>query len=114
MQSVKLLARSFKRPAKFNAHEHLSRHKDTIVQMVKLRVARLGAHHVLERNWYGLSECKELPGGSVEATFKVGDEGEFMRFVLAFGKDCEVLEPRAFREKIQAEARAVLAQEKTP
>ena len=110
--SVKPVDRPFKRPSDFNAHEHLSRHKDTKVQMVKLRVARPGAHHVLERNWYGLVACQELPNGSVEATFKVGDEGEFMRFVLAFGQDCEVLEPAAFREKIHAEARAVLAQTK--
>ena len=114
--SVKLLNRSFKRPVGFNAHEHLSRHKDSKVQLVKLRVARPGAHHVLERNWYGLVTCQELPDGRVDAAFKVGDEGEFMRFVLAFGQDCEVLEPAAFREKIHAEARAVLAQarEKTP
>ena len=110
--SVKLLSRSFKRPVNFNAHEHLSRHKDTAVQTVKLRVARPGAHHVLERNWYGLTACKELPNGAVEADFRVGDEGEFMRFVLAFGQDCEVLEPQSFREKILAEARAVLAQDK--
>ncbi len=110
--SVKLLNRTFRRPANFNAHEHLSRHKDTKTQSVKLRVAREGAHHVLERNWYGLVACQELPDGSVEATFKVGDEGEFMRFVLAFGQDCEVLEPAAFREKIHAEARAVLGQTK--
>lgn len=109
LQSVKQLNRSFKRPANFNAHEHLSRHKDTKVQMVKLLVARPGAHHILERNWYGLTDCRELPGGEVEAVFKVGDEGEFMRFVLAFGKDCKVLEPSSFRDKILAEAREVLA-----
>jgi predicted DNA-binding transcriptional regulator YafY len=112
MQSVKLLSRTFRRPAEFNAHEHLGRHKDTKVQVVKLRVARPGAHHVLERNWVGLAECKELPCGGVEAVFKVGDEGEFMRFVLSFGRDCEVLEPAAFREKIQAEAQAVICQTK--
>ena len=112
MQSVKLLSRTFTRPAEFNAHEHLGRHKDTKVQVVKLRVARAGAHHVLERNWVGLAECKELPCGGVEAVFKVGDEGEFMRFVLSFGRDCEVLKPAAFREKIQAEAQAVIRQTK--
>jgi predicted DNA-binding transcriptional regulator YafY len=112
--SVKLLNRSFKRPANFDAHEHLSRHKDTKVQTVKLRVARQGAHHILERNWYGLVECMELPAGGVEAVFRVGDEGEFMRFVLTFGSDCEVLEPAAFREKIHTEARKVLAQVDAP
>ena len=109
MKSVRLLSRPFKRPADFNAHEHLSRYKDSKIQSIKLKVSRAGAHHVLERNWYALLDAKELPDGSVEATFKVGDEGEFTRFVLAFGKDCEVLEPQSFREKIHAEAEAVVA-----
>ena len=110
LKAVTLLKKSFKRPADFNAHEHLSRHKDTAVQTVKLRVARPGAHHVLERNWYGLTACQDLPNGAVEVDFRVGDEGEFLRFVLAFGQDCEVLAPASFREKIHAQARGLLAQ----
>jgi predicted DNA-binding transcriptional regulator YafY len=114
LKSVKLLSRTFKRPADFNAHEHLSRHKDDLTQLITLRIAPAGAHHVQERNWYGLISTKELKGGTIEAVFKVADLDEFKRFVLAFGSDCEVLAPAAFREKIYEEARAVLTQTNTP
>ena len=109
LKKVKLLERTFTRPTDFKAHEHLSRRKDTKLQKVKLLIARPGVHHVLERNWQTLIDCREIPGGGVEATFEIGDEGEFTRFVLAFGQDCQVLEPKSFCEKILAEARAVLA-----
>lgn len=108
LKSVRLLNRTFRRPAKFNAHEHLSRHRDSTTQLITLRVAQPGAHHVLERNWHGLKATKELAGGVIEAVFEVGDEGEFLRYVLAFGSDCQVLEPAIFREKVLAEARKVL------
>ena len=113
LKSVKLLARTFKRPPGFDAHAHLSRHKDQSTREVTLRVARTGAHHVLERNWSGLRSTRDLAEGAIEAVFEVGDFGEFKRFVLAFGSDCEVLAPADFRNEIQEEARRVLRVDKT-
>ena len=53
-----------------------------------------------------------MKDGSIEAVFAVGDLGEFKRFVLAFGGDCEVLEPADLRDEIIGEARKVLEREK--
>lgn len=112
LQSVKLMNRSFKRPEGLNAHEYLARVGEGKARAVRLRIASDGAHHVLEREWRSLKSVQEHTDGSVEAVFEVGDFGEFKRFVLAFGSDCEVLEPADFREEIQLEARRVLEQGK--
>ena len=110
LKSVRLLTRTFKRPADFDAHRHLSRHKDQEIRLITIRVTRAGAHHVLERNWSGLRSTTDLGGGAIEAVFEVGDIGEFERFVLAFGGDCTVVAPADFREDIQREARLMLEQ----
>lgn len=117
LRSVELLDKTFKRPADFSrekVHARISGYQNVKVQSVKLRISQAGAHHVLDRKWVGLKSRIELPDGSVEAVFEVGDFGEFKRFVLAFGSDCEVLEPADFREEIMREARQVLARAKAP
>jgi predicted DNA-binding transcriptional regulator YafY len=108
LKAIKMLNQSFTRPKDFDAHKHLSRHRDQELVEVTVKVARAGAHHVLERNWYGLKSCQEGADGSVEAVFEVGDMGEFKRYILAFGSDCEVLSPANFRNEIRREAELVL------
>lgn len=110
LKSVKLLNRTFKRPKPFHPHDHLSR-TDVPGHTITLRIGRDGAHHILERNWPGLRATREVEDGALEATFDIADLGEFKRFVLAFGSDCEVLSPAAFRDDIRDEARRMLGAE---
>jgi len=110
LKSVKLLNRTFKRPKPFHPHDHL-RGPDAPGRTITLRIARDGAHHILERNWPGLVDTRSLEDGAVEAVFDVANLGEFKRFVLAFGSDCEVLSPEDFREDIRNEARKMLGAE---
>ena len=56
----------------------------------------------------GLRETRVLPNGGLEATFDVSDMGEFKRFVLGFGSDCDVLKPKAFFDNILSDAQAVV------
>jgi predicted DNA-binding transcriptional regulator YafY len=72
---------------------------------VKLRIAAVGAHHVLERRWHATQRCKQLPDGGVEVQFNLSDLGDLTRWVLSFGADCEVLEPKSFRATIAEEGR---------
>lgn len=109
LKSVTLLNRTFKRPKPFRPHDYLRR-SDVPVRAITLRIGRDGAHHILERNWPGLRATRALADGAVEATFEIADLGEFKRFVLAFGSDCEVVSPDDFREDIHNEARKVLGQ----
>jgi predicted DNA-binding transcriptional regulator YafY len=114
MKSARPRLETFERPADFDYKKHVqesTRDPASLVE-VRLHIAKSGTHHLLERQWTGLKTVQKMKNGSVEAVFEVGDFGEFKRFVLAFGSDCEVLEPAGFREEIQAEARAVLAQTK--
>lgn len=115
LHSVKLLNEPFERPENFSrqeVHDRISGLADTKKRLVRLRVARAGAHHIRDRKWVALQSVSAMKDGSIEAAFAVGDLGEFKRFVLAFGSDCEVLEPADFRDEIVEEARKVLEREK--
>ena len=109
LRSVRLLTKTFKRLPGFSrqeVHDHIS---GSQLDKITLRVARAGAHHVVERKWVGLQSRKELEDGSVLAVFRVRDTGDFMRFVLSFGRDCVVLGPEKFRKEIEAEAQGIIA-----
>lgn len=115
LHSVKLLNKTFRRPSNFSrqeVHDRISGFADTRKRLVRLRIARAGAHHVLDRRWVSLQSVSAMGDGSIEAAFLVGDLDEFKRFVLAFGGDCEVLEPADLRDEIVGEARKVLEREK--
>jgi predicted DNA-binding transcriptional regulator YafY len=111
MKSAHPRLETFKRPpdVDFRKHVQESPKAPATLLTVRLQISKAGAHHVLEREWTALSSVRKNKDGGVEAVFEVGDLGEFKRFVLSFGSDCEVLAPANFREEIQAEARAVLA-----
>jgi len=112
LRSVRLLTKTFKRLAGFSrqeVHDHISGSQLDKMQEITLRVARAGAHHVVERKWVGLQSKTEQSDGSVLAVFKVGATGDFMRFVLGFGRDCVVLAPEKFRKEIEAEAQGMIA-----
>jgi len=112
LKSVKLLKHGFKRPTGFKPHEHLASHEGEKTQTVILRISAKGAPRVLERNWSGLHSVEKATGGGITAHFSVGDIGEFERFLLAFGRDAEVLAPASLRRRLHEEARAMLANSK--
>ena len=72
--------------------------------VVKLRITDRGAHHVLERKWHPSQSVTRLSAGEIEVAFKVSHVGDITRFILAFGSDCEVLEPAALRKEVAEEA----------
>jgi len=73
--------------------------------IVKLRISAAGAHHVLERKWHDTQRETRLPEGAVEVTFALSDLNDVTRWILGFGADCEVLEPKELRTQIAEEGR---------
>jgi predicted DNA-binding transcriptional regulator YafY len=90
----------------FGVHSGPERGEPTFV---KLQISATGAHHVLERKWHPTQQVKNLPGGGIEASFKVSHTGDIKRWILSFGSDCRVVEPKELRQEIEAEARKVQA-----
>ena len=89
-----------------------ARYEGEKTQTVILRISANGVPRVLERDWSGLQSVEKVAGGGITAHFSVGDMGEFERFLLAFGRDAEVLAPASLRRRLHEEARAMLANSK--
>lgn len=110
----------FKRPPRFDASRYVSSafgaHSGEGKHLVRIRIAKVGAHHVLERRWHPTQVITQEPGGSVVMEFTVSDLGDITRWILGFGADCEVLAPTSLRDLLAAEAQRMVelyATEKT-
>ena len=103
----------FKRPPHFDPSRYVSSafgaHSGEGKHLVRVRIAKIGAHHVLERRWHPTQVIKQEPGGSVVMEFTLSDLGDITRWILGFGADCEVLAPPALREVLATEARRLTA-----
>lgn len=77
--------------------------------VVKLRISANGAHHVFERTWHPTQKEIRLPGGALEVHFALSDLNDLTRWILGFGSDCEVLEPKELRAAIAEEGRKMAA-----
>ena len=107
MHSVRPLGKAFKRPSNLNLDEEITGRTSSTIQ-AKLRISGKGMHYILERQWKALKGVERF-NDHVVASFAVprSNFGEFERFVLAFGRDCEVLEPAIFRKWLHDEAAAM-------
>jgi predicted DNA-binding transcriptional regulator YafY len=76
--------------------------------LVKLRISKEGAHHVLERRWHPTQKVTNITEGMVEVEFMVSHTGDIIRWILSFGSDIEVLSPKQLRDEIQKEATLML------
>jgi len=102
------LSDTFVRSPNFNALDYVgsSMGSKTGKQriFVKLKIAKAGAHYVRERNWHGSQSIKDLNDGSIEVTYRLSDLDDLVHWVLSFGSDCIVLEPKELAERIKKEA----------
>lgn len=82
--------------------------------LVKLRISKEGAHHVLERRWHPTQKVTNVGEGKVEVEFMLSHTGDITRWILGFGSDIEVLAPKALRQEIAKEANRMLDQYRHP
>jgi predicted DNA-binding transcriptional regulator YafY len=75
---------------------------------VVLRFTAGSAGRVAERAWHPSQVSESLPDGGLIVRFLVNDLREIKRWVLAWGTECEVLEPRELRELIVRDISAIL------
>ena len=101
-------AKTFKRPAEFDPTRYVTSsfgaHSGEDKHLVKVRIAKEGAHHVLERRWHPTQVIAQEPQGSVLMEFTVSDLGDITRWILGFGADCEVIAPPELRTILATEA----------
>jgi len=75
---------------------------------VVIRFKSDAADLIREREWHESQEMRELRGGGLELTLRLGALAEIERWVLGWGSSAEVIKPAVLRDKIRATA-ALLA-----
>ena len=75
---------------------------------VALRFSPQVARYVTERQWHPSQVMSLLLTGELEMTLRVPLSPELRRWILGYGKDLEVLEPKSLREDIRREWLAAL------
>jgi predicted DNA-binding transcriptional regulator YafY len=108
---VRITEDGFAPPPDFNLHRYLEGsfglfRGDPV--RIRLRFSRAVARYIAERNWHPSQALSLLLTGELEMALKVPLSPELRRWVLGYGKDVEVLEPKSLREDIRREWLAAL------
>ena len=74
---------------------------------VRVAFAALHAMHIRERLWSKDQKIVDLPDGGVELTFTATSPEQVVAWVLGFGDDAELLEPRELRGRVRKTVAAV-------
>ena len=111
ISGARVLPETFVRPADFspekffaNALGVLSGERDF---RVVIRFTAAVADRVREREWHESQEWRDLPDGGLELTLRLGALPEIERWVLTWGVDAEVIQPKELRERLKATAGAL-------
>lgn len=102
---------TFTRPADFNLEGYLAGSFGLFrgrAAQVRLRFSRDVARYVAERQWHPTQHLDSLLTGELEMTLYVAPEIDLKRWILGWGKDVEILEPKKLRDEIRAEWLAAL------
>jgi predicted DNA-binding transcriptional regulator YafY len=108
---VRLTDDAFEAPREFNLNRYLEGSFGIFrgePVRVALRFSRQVARYVAERQWHPSQVVSLLLTGELEMTLRVPLGPDLRRWILGYGKDVEVLEPKSLREDIRREWLAAL------
>jgi len=115
MQGVRDTGRRFRRPAGFSVDDRLRGsfgvHSGAGRFEVVLHFTPGVADFIREKRWHGSQVLRELNGGGVELRLRLSSLVEIERWVLGWGGEVQVRQPRELIERIRAAARAILGEE---
>jgi predicted DNA-binding transcriptional regulator YafY len=75
---------------------------------VTIRFDHVVADRIREREWHESQELRNLPDGRLELRLRLGALPEIERWVLTWGSDAEVVQPKELRERLKATAATLL------
>jgi predicted DNA-binding transcriptional regulator YafY len=112
IRELKPIEETFDRPPAFRIDQFLQGSFRAIrgdaSHDVALRFNPASACRVAEKEWHASQTLEPQPDGSLIVRFHVTDLREIKRWVLSWGADCEVLQPRELCESIVREACQIL------
>jgi proteasome accessory factor B len=106
IQSAKLTNRRFEIPPDFNFEEFQKTAFNVIwgePQEVKIRFSPSQAPYIRERTWHPSQKIETEQDGSIILTLHVADLDEAKRWLIGFGAEAEVLQPRELRDVVALE-----------
>src|SRR5688572_20740449 len=75
---------------------------------VVIRFCAAVADRICEREWHESQELRDLPDGRLELRLRLGALPEIERWVLTWGSDAEVVQPKELRDRLKATAANLL------
>ena len=75
---------------------------------VALRFTPQVADFIREKRWHDSQQQRELKGGGVELRLKLSSLIEIERWVLSWGENARVIQPKELAESVRRAARAML------
>jgi proteasome accessory factor B len=112
IQSVKPTGKVFPRPQKFSLEQRLRGsfgvHSGEGEFDVVLRFSPRVADYVREKRWHESQRLRELKHGGVELRLKLSSLKEVERWVLSWGGDAAVIQPRELADSVKRAAGAIL------
>ena len=112
IQSAKPTGKIFERTQRFSLEKRLRDsfgvHSGEGKFEVVIRFAPRAADYIREKKWHPSQSLREFQNGGVELKMKLSSLGEVQRWVLSWGGDATVLQPRELAESVRDSAKAIL------
>jgi|ERR1700728_238930 len=117
ISAAKATNRRFEIPADFD-FERFTQSAFNVVwgdpQQVKIRFSPDQAPFVEERSWHPSQKIEKRRDGSIILTLQVANLWEVQRWLIGFGSDALVLEPRELKQQIERECANLLRRRTKP
>jgi predicted DNA-binding transcriptional regulator YafY len=115
IRSLKETGERFQKPADFQIGAYLDPSFRVVrgsgpAQLVRLMFSREAARYVRERVWHPTQQIRNCKDGRLEMTLRVNHVLEVKRWVLSWGRECEVLAPAQLRDEVAGELLRALRQ----
>jgi predicted DNA-binding transcriptional regulator YafY len=112
IQAVKPTGKTFARPQKFSLEKRLRDsfgvHSGEGEHDVVIRFDARVADYVREKKWHESQQLREFKNGAVELRLKLSSLMEIQRWILSWGGDAKVIQPRELAEAVKAAAETIL------
>jgi predicted DNA-binding transcriptional regulator YafY len=112
IQSVKPTGKNFERTQKFSLEKRLRDsfgvHAGEGEFDVVIRFTPRAADYIREKKWHPSQVLRDLKNGAAELKMKLSSLAEVQRWVLSWGGDAKVLQPKELVTAVQQAAEAIL------
>lgn len=112
IQEIKPTGKTFERSKKFSLEKELRDsfgvHSGEGQFDVVIQFTARAADYIREKKWHESQQLRELKNGGVELSLKLSSLVEIERWILSWGGDARVLQPRELAEAVRQSARKML------